>query len=677
MATYQFRDINENITAVPVPAEAMQVNGTCLEAEIAGYRTLYAKGREALSPELETLEIGTRDGSIRKGRRYPARIITVGYQLMAENDAAFREAYNKLGRFLNVDDAEIIFNDEQDKFFIGTPTLIGEVDPGRNSVEGEIEITCLDPFKYSVVEYEAEASSDDPRSILIDYNGTYKSFPVLEADFYSEVEADGEEATGLTGNGDCGYVAFFNEKEKIIQLGDPDEEDGVTVQGKSETLVSQTFDGVASWGAAAKSLWTQNAGAQVPADVEIAGTVGMKVATYAVPSNPAITSATVLSGAKSNVGSPYIYYSVSLRASGRTSNAVTVSAVVTASLASSKSYFLTGLGLKGFLYIGGAWREVTIKRTSEAWRGNTAHQVSMAFTVTGLSGSTSALSGIYFKVSRTDGRGSAGTLNERACGSLPVSTYEASIPATYYLGASSYGGAPGKYHGPFIGRAIPASQDFTFTYKQKMSIGNGNNDTVQMGAFQAVLSDAGGNVVVGIRILKNRAGKKGSLVFYVNGKAVHTGEADLSYGGAGIGTTNIIKSGAKVRFNVGGYEKVFTEEAVKDVETTRITLGFEQYSTVSALRHNGLAWVRFIRNNRDTWKDIPNNFSANDVLEADCGKGEIYLNGMRSPQLGALGNDWEEFYLEGGLNQIGIAYSGWVADDYAPRFKVRYREAFL
>ena len=162
MATYQFRDVNENITATPIPAEAMQINGAYLETEVTGYRTLYVKGREALSPELETLEIGTRDGSIRKSKRYPARMITIGYQLMAADDAAFRESYNKLGNILNVDDAEIIFNDEQDKFFIGTPTLVDEVDPGSNSITGEIEITCLDPLKYSVVEYEAETSIDDP-----------------------------------------------------------------------------------------------------------------------------------------------------------------------------------------------------------------------------------------------------------------------------------------------------------------------------------------------------------------------------------------------------------------------------------------------------------------------------------------------------------------------------------
>ena len=518
MATYQFRDVNENITAVPIPAEAMQINGTYIETEIEGYRTLYVKGREALSPEMETLEIGTRDGSIRKSKRYPARIITVGYQLMAKDAAAFRDAYNQLGGILDVNDAELIFNDEQDKYFIGTPTLVDEVDPGQNSITSEIEITCLDPLKYSVVEYEAEASPDDPSTILIDYGGTYKSFPTLEADFYEEIETDDETTTELTGNGDCGYVAFFTEDEKIIQLGDPDEEDGQTIEGKSETLISQTFSKTSSWGSAAKALWTQNSGVVVPSEVVKTGSIGMKVATYTVPAKTKNTSGKVLSSARSDVGGPYIYYSVSLQTSGRTTNSVKVKATITASLANSASYFLTGYGLKGSLYIGGEWHSVTIKKTSAQWRGKTAHTVNMSFTVTGLSAGTSSLTGIKFKVSRTDSYGNTGTLNERSCKSMSISTYEASVPATYYLGASGYGTSSGKWHGPTIKRTIASAQDFTATWKQRMSIGSGSSSTKQMGAFQLTLADASNSVVAGIRILKSKAGKNASLVFYINGE---------------------------------------------------------------------------------------------------------------------------------------------------------------
>lgn len=145
--------------------------------------------------------------------------------------------------------------------YTGTPSAIGDVPPGKNAVTGEIEFLCVDPFKYSVIEYEAEANLDES-SVLIDYNGTYKSYLVLEADFFdeSEVSADGESAVALTGAGDCGYVAFFTEDEKIIQLGDPDEVDGVTAYAKAQTLVNQPFNTATAWGTRAKSLWAMNAG---------------------------------------------------------------------------------------------------------------------------------------------------------------------------------------------------------------------------------------------------------------------------------------------------------------------------------------------------------------------------------------------------------------------------------
>ena len=693
---YDFRDTNEYLTNKPIPAEAMQINEVYLENEIEGYRTLYVKGREALSPELETYEVGTKNGEIRKSKRYPARVITVGYQLISTDAEAFREAYNTLGSILNVNDAEIIFNDEPDKFFIGTPTLVDEVDPGKNSVTGEIEITCLDPLKYSITEYEATPLIDDPRSILIDYGGTYESFPVLEADFYKEEESESGEATELTGAGDCGYVAFFNENEKIIQIGDPAEEDGTESYEKSQTLINQTFEDTNAWGATESANWKANSGKVIPADAVQAGSLGMNVASFSVPANPKTTSATVLKNKRTSAGSPRFYYTVTLRASGRTSNAVNITATITASLGTDKNYFGRGLGLRGSLYCGGAWRSVTIKGTSAYWRGRSGHTVSMSFTVTGLSNTTSALTGIKFKVDRTDSllENVAGRLSETACSNLPISTYVADVPETYYLGAANYGEGSGKYHGPSITRLIPedakgqtGATDFTLTYKQKMCIGSGSGDTIQLGGFQAhVISGSGSNrkIVTGIRILKNKAGKTASLIFYVNDKSVESVDIDLSYtnkyfgaASTAVRTSTITKTGDTVKFNIAGIEKTYKDSSIAEVVSTEVTFMLEQYSTVKALSWNGLYWIKFIKNNCDTWKNIPNKFSANDVLEADCNSGEIYLNGIRSPQLGALGNDWEGFYLKPGLNQIGVAYSGWVTDDYAPQFKVKYREAYL
>lgn len=687
---YKFIDVTEASESV-LPSEALKFNGEYIENLIPGYRTLNVSGREALSPELDTYETGIRDGSTVKSKRYPARTITVRYQLSAKSNEEFRDAFNKLAAILNVEDAEMIFNDEQDKFFIGTPSAIGEVDPGRNNVVGEIEFYCADPFKYSVIEYEALPVLEES-SVLIDYNGTYRAFPTLEADFYKEEDAseDGESVSALTGAGDCGFVAFFNEDEKIIQLGDPEEEDGSNPYAKSQTLVNHTFQNNNAWGSAAKALWAVNDGKVLPSSVVQTGTVGMGVASYAVPANPASTSGTLVT-ATSRADAPEINYKVTAKTSGRTANSVKVTVAVTGSLGRDSSYFLTGYGLKASLYIGGEWHDVILKKTTDKWRGRSGHTVNMSFTVSGLSNAVNRLSGIKFKVSRTDTLGRAGILNSVTCNDLAISQYVANVPETYYLRPSSYGSASGKWHGPSITRTIPldasgedGATNFLLTYKQKMSIGSGKADTNQIGAFQMHISDTAGKHLAGIRILKNTAGKKATLVFYINGENVYTGTIDLSYNNKHFGskenavqTSKITKSGSKITFATGGITKTFRDDAISGLKAKTVTFMFERYSTKTALKYNGLYWCKFVKNNCSTYKDVPNKFSANDIVVADCKNGDIYLNGVLSPELGALGNDWEGFCLTPGLNQIGFAYSDWVTENYAPTLKVRYREVFL
>lgn len=685
---YTFRDTIETSEENILPSEALMINGEYIENQISGYRTLNVSGREALSSDVVSYTTGVRDGSRIKSKRYPERIIIVKYQLLADSNEAFREAYNKLGGILDVEEAELIFNDEQDKFYIGTPCVIGEVPPGTNSVVGEIEILCADPFKYSVVEYEAEPELDES-SILIDYGGTYKAFPTLVTNFYVEddVSEDGITITRLTGEGDCGYVAFFTEDEKIIQLGDPDEAGEEEAYAKSQTLVNSNFSKSTSWESGAQSLWDVNAGVTT-SDATQVGTVGMKVASYAVTGTPATTSGTLLT-ATSKANALYINYKVTAKASGRTANSVKVSVAITGSLGTNSSYFLSGYILNASIYIGGAWRNATLKKSTDKWRGKTGHTVNLTFTVTGLSETTNALTGIKFKVTRGDSYGTAGILSETTCKNLTISKYVATTPETYYLAPSSFG-TGSKWHGASITRVLPAdaagdvgAANFTLTFSQKMSIGSGSAATNQIGAFQALLTSGSGDarkIVAGVSVEKSSSGKKAKMRFYVNGAEISTRDVDISnnnkYFQSGKNST-ITKNGELVTFNVGGYKKTFRDETIEATAVNEITFSMLQFGAKTALEYNGLYWAKFVKNNCDTMKDIPNKFSTADILEADCRNGEIYLNGALTPSLGALGNDWEDFYLTPGLNQIGYSYSDWVKAECAPSVKVRYREVFL
>ena len=690
MSLYNFVDTNE-VSAAALPAEALQINGQYIENLIDGYRTLNVAGREALSPELLTYETGIRDGEKLLNKRYPARTITVTYQLIAESNEDFRAKYNALGGILNVTDAELIFADETDKFYIGTPVDIGEIEPGRNAVVGQFSLHCADPFKYSVTEFEATPSLDE-KSVLIDYNGTYKSYPILEADFMSETEvgADGETAGTLTGAGDCGYVAFFNESEKIVQLGNPAEADGETVAA-SQTLINQTFVSSTAWGTTAKNLWAVNGG-EIPATVQQVGSVAMKAADPA-DSSTDTTSGTLVPKTKTKYSAPLFYYTVKAKASNRTADSVKLDVTITTALSHSSSYFGRGYGLKASLYVNGAWKSVTLKTTSEYWKGTAGHTKNMSVTVTGLTSAATSLTGLKFKVDRTEttsDSGKAGKLDEMACSALKIPVYSVFDIEDYFLTASSFG-TGSAWHGPSITRQIGAdaagevgASEFRLTYKQKMCIGNSSSATNQMGGFHVHLNDANGKTIAGVRVVKTAAGKQASLMLFVNGQKVHQVGIDLTYNnkyfGAGtnaVQASSITKSQNKVYFNIGGYSQYFVDDAIEGVKVTSVTFMFEQHSTKTALSYNGLFWAKFVKNHCDTFAEIPNKFSANDVVEADCSDGKIYLNGTQSPELGALGNDWEEFYLTPGLNQIGFAYSDWLTSETAPEIKVRYREVYL
>lgn len=682
-------------------SRSMTINGDYIEVLIDGYRTIDVSGREMPETEQDTIKIGYTDGVRYKQKRYKERKIKVSFTIVGRTRDELNLKLRQLNGILDTENAEFVFDDEQDVYYVGTVessdadiTMGYTTDNGIAS--GTFTILCPKPYKYSITEYEAEPSIDDKGAIFIDYKGTYRSYPILEADFYKETEGD----TTLTGHGDCGYVAFFNENEKIIQLGDPAEEDGEAAYAKSQTLVNQTFESSGDWSNSVKALWTANNGKIVPDDAIQNGTIGMKVSEYAVPATPKTTVGTVLSNALAGGGRPKFYYTVTLRTSGRTSNAIYVSATITASLGNDSSYFGRGLGLMGSLYCGGSWHNVTIKDTSSYWKGRSGHVVTLGFTVYGLSAATSALTDIRFKTWRTDSllENTAGILPETRCSNIAISNYVADVPEKYYLSATNFGTGSGKYHGATMTRILPAdaagdvgASDFTFTYKQQMCIGNAAGDQIQVGDFQAHVvsgSDSNRKIIAGVRILKNEAGKKANLQLYVNGsKKVadqFPGTIDLSYlnkyfgaGSSAIRTTTIVKSGSSIDFDIAGIKAHFEDEAIANIKATQIVFAFNQYSSIKPLTYNGLYWIKFVKNNCEVWRDIPNKFSANDVVEANCAEGEIYLNNNRAPELGAIGNNWEDFYLKPGLNQIGVAYSNWVEDEYAPTVKVRYREVYI
>lgn len=209
--------VNSGIVGTNLPTEAMSYNGVYLENEIDGYRTLSVTGRELMESEVTDQEIDGMDGSYYRYKTTPARTITVRYQLLARGSREFRDAFNKMNKLLSGEQVKVIFNDESDKYFIGTKTSNTQVDGGSNNVIGEIEIYCSDPRKYSTTEKEFTAT-DGVLNIVNE--GTV---PV-------SVDYD------ITTTSETGYIGLVSE-EGIMQYGKIEELDGETYK-QSEWLAS-------------------------------------------------------------------------------------------------------------------------------------------------------------------------------------------------------------------------------------------------------------------------------------------------------------------------------------------------------------------------------------------------------------------------------------------------------
>lgn len=218
MALYNFTDTQGTPSVRGLPSEAVSINGTFIENSIEGYTTISTTGRELIGKELSSEVIGASDGAFFDYSRIPDRVITVRFKLEAETSQEFREKFNQLNKILNVEQAQLIFNDELDKYFTGTLQEIEDVPDGLNTVNGSFTFYCADPYKYALDETVVQAAAGES-SIMLTNDGTGSAF----------VNAK------VTMKDDNGYVGLVL-GDRVFQQGLVEQPDEVTKQ-KSQTLM--------------------------------------------------------------------------------------------------------------------------------------------------------------------------------------------------------------------------------------------------------------------------------------------------------------------------------------------------------------------------------------------------------------------------------------------------------
>lgn len=215
---YEFVDTGEVGSENSLPSEALQIDGEYIENLIDGYRTLYVSGRELLESEITDREIDRISGSEYLESCNTTRNITVGYQLLCKTTREFRDKFNKLSSILSKEQVKLIFADEPDKYFIGTKSSVGDVEPGRMNVKGEFTFYCCDPCKYSSAEKQFPGVQQDGyQTITIQNNGTE----------WADVDY---EITHQHENGFIGLVSQYG----VIQLGKQEEADGENYEASEE-----------------------------------------------------------------------------------------------------------------------------------------------------------------------------------------------------------------------------------------------------------------------------------------------------------------------------------------------------------------------------------------------------------------------------------------------------------
>lgn len=193
--------------------EAVAIDGVFLENVVDGFRTLAVSGRELLNMEFSREQVG--HNYILYDHWQSTKTITVKYILQAASAQELVEKYNEMNAFLNFTEARVQFNDEPDKYFIGSMGQASAPQAGMLKFISTYTIEFSDPHKYSVVDKTftgAVDPADGVMKIVIENNGT------VPADIsYDVVHAD-----------ENGYLGFVSE-QGAAQIGNPEETDNAQV----------------------------------------------------------------------------------------------------------------------------------------------------------------------------------------------------------------------------------------------------------------------------------------------------------------------------------------------------------------------------------------------------------------------------------------------------------------
>jgi hypothetical protein len=249
-----------------------------------------------------------------------------------------------------------------------------------------------------------------------------------------------------------------------------------------------------------------------------------------------------------------------------------------------------------------------------------------------------------------------------------------------YIYPSSYNTGTG-WHGPSLkmlitGETPPIGTDFNFYWKQKF---NATSDK-QYGGAEIILwnNNSGTYTMVGaVQILKTDKGKKCTINLFCGSTTKSASFTKIAT--SKIGSCSMAKVGSQITFKIAGKSKSLKSSTIETLLANEITFHFMQKKTQTVLNANYIYSCQLQRLPFEAEGNVANTFMPGQVLTVDTQNATVYLDdgsaNVENATIGALGNDWEDFYLVPGTNTIACDYSDFTTT--APTFQLKYRERFL
>lgn len=264
-----------------------------------------------------------------------------------------------------------------------------------------------------------------------------------------------------------------------------------------------------------------------------------------------------------------------------------------------------------------------------------------------------------------------------------------------------------KWHGPIVTRTSQfadtngnsSHKNGTLEFKHKFV--TGSNDygefMIALTHNQIVNGETKRFILARIGIFKKSKGSNKStcnLAVYSKtaqgGRLAETFTFDSSSNGnttkaasvntAGPATHKITKIDDTIIFEVGGKQVYsFKDTEIKDLTIDGVSFATAMYGTEVRVSVNYLYTMKFTSHSVTDAKDIPNKLNPDGQIVIDTSTAKITMDDIVTYDLGALGNDWETFFLKPGQNEIEFTYSDPFAIGASGQLpvKMRYRKVYL